>query len=421
MGGIGKTQLAVHYVYLYKADYPDGIFWVNAAMPLADGLAQIGRRLHPDTLDKSPAAQLFVAYEELKKRRDALVVLDNLQDPSQLHFSIDAEDCLLTLPCHLLFTTRTRNMGHFRPIEVSVLPEEHALRLLLRDEPAGHPQRQEAERICRLLGFLPLAVDLAGAYLANWPEVSLADYRRRLEAEGCISTLDSDAEDLPQVNFQPTHEAAIAATLKTQWDLLNRGAEDEAARQLFRVAGQFREASEIPVSLLGLLTDIPDVGSPGKPSPLRKALRRLYDLRLIDELHENKIRLHPLVREFARSRTTEHERIRLKHYWADNLRRGMIRSNYPMAAGDIPDHTDVQALFDRLPDLGVYDIGALLDLVMFVKHCRIRRFDGLTRSEAEALLRSHGNDAQAASSPTGTNAAPSHGDARPFHWPDAER
>ena len=33
MGGIGKTQLAVEYVYQHKGDFPDGIFWIDAAKP----------------------------------------------------------------------------------------------------------------------------------------------------------------------------------------------------------------------------------------------------------------------------------------------------------------------------------------------------------------------------------------------------
>ena len=53
MGGIGKTQLAVEYVYRHKDDYPGGIFWVNAAEPLAQGLAQVGARLRPETIDQS--------------------------------------------------------------------------------------------------------------------------------------------------------------------------------------------------------------------------------------------------------------------------------------------------------------------------------------------------------------------------------
>lgn len=34
MGGIGKTQLAVKYVYQYRDHYPDSIYWLNAARPL---------------------------------------------------------------------------------------------------------------------------------------------------------------------------------------------------------------------------------------------------------------------------------------------------------------------------------------------------------------------------------------------------
>ena len=34
MAGIGKTQLAVKYIYRYRDHYPDGIYWLNAARPL---------------------------------------------------------------------------------------------------------------------------------------------------------------------------------------------------------------------------------------------------------------------------------------------------------------------------------------------------------------------------------------------------
>src|SRR4051794_7478681 len=83
MGGIGKTQLAVEYVYRYKDNYPDGIFWVNAAEPLAQGLAQLGAELRPETIDQSLNQQLKAAFEELKQRTDALLVFDNLKDPAQ--------------------------------------------------------------------------------------------------------------------------------------------------------------------------------------------------------------------------------------------------------------------------------------------------------------------------------------------------
>src|SRR5262249_1904417 len=149
----------------------------------------------------------------------------------------------------------------------------------------NHPERPEAEAICRMLGWLPLALELAGAYLGEWPDVPLTDYRTRLEQKGCLSTVDCEAKNLFEVNFQPIHKAAVAATLQTQWETL-RSADDEKARLVFRTAGQFTEAAVIPTATLGLFTGVPDVGRPGDPSPLRRALKRLHAVRLVEELLE---------------------------------------------------------------------------------------------------------------------------------------
>ncbi|MGD0039899.1 MAG: NB-ARC domain-containing protein, partial [Isosphaeraceae bacterium] len=318
MGGIGKTQLAVEYVYRFKDVYPDGIFWINAAEPLAKGLAPIGSRLRPQVLERPPDEKLRAAFDELKRRPGALLVFDNLEDPAQLARPVGAEASPLTLGCRILFTTRQRELGRFQPIEVSVLPEEPALQLLLRDDSRHfvrddrhHLERSGAAAVCRMLGYLPLALELASAFLAEWPEVSLADYRTRLEKEGCLPTLDSEVANLAPVNFQPIHEAAVAATLKTQWEALRPG--DETARLVYRVAGQFAEAAAIPVATLGLFADVSLAGRPGNPSPLHRALKRLHDVRLIEELHEKRIRQHPLVREFARSLTPEAETPEFRH------------------------------------------------------------------------------------------------------------
>ena len=133
---------------------PTAIFWVNAAEPLAQGLALIGARLRPEVRGEPPDRQLQVAFEELSQRPDALLVFDNLDDPAQLTRPVGSEPSPLTLGCRILFTTRQRELGRFHPIEVFVLPEEPALQLLLRhesrhpvrDDP-DHPERPEAEAI----------------------------------------------------------------------------------------------------------------------------------------------------------------------------------------------------------------------------------------------------------------------------------
>ncbi len=332
MGGIGKTQLAVEYVYRYRESYPGGIFWVNAADPLAQGLAQIGGRLRPEVRAEPSDRQLQVAFEELNRRRDALLVFDNLEDPAQLARPVGSEGIPVNLAPRVLFTTRHRELGRFHAIEVSVLPEEPALELLLRHESRhtirdnpNHPERPEAKAICRLLGWLPLALELAGAFLGEWPDISLADYRKRLEDEGCLPTLDTEVPNLAVVNFQPIHDAAVAATLKTQWDALKQA--DETSRLLLRVAGQFAEAASISTNTLGLFAGVSHTHKPGYPSPLRRALKRLHDVRLVEELLEHRVRLHPLVREFAEALTPKDETSEFRHSCARRIARRLSRTS----------------------------------------------------------------------------------------------
>ncbi len=342
MGGIGKTQLAVEYVHRHKADYPGGIFWVNAAEPLARGLAQLGARLRPEARGEPPDRQLQVAFEELSCRPDALLVLDNLGDPAELTRPVGAEGSPLTLACRILFTTRQLDLGRFHPVEVSVLPEGPALQLLLRhdsrhavrDAP-DHPERHEAETICRLLGWLPLALELAGAFLGKRATVSLGDYRRRLQAEGCLNTLDSEVKHLPRIYLPTVHEAAVAATLKTQWGLLVQD-QDEEAQLLLRVAGQFPEAAVILTRTLGLFAGIAHAAPPGHVSPLGRALDRLHDVRLVEERHAHRVRLHPLVREFARDLIPPSEAPGLRHDCA----RRVVRAFEDFATLEAATHAD---------------------------------------------------------------------------------
>jgi hypothetical protein len=163
-------------------------------------------------------------------------------------------------------------------------------------------------------------LELAGAFLGENPEMPLADYRQRLRDEGCIATIEEEVGGLSQANFQPTHEAAIAATLKAQWDVLKPG-DEESARLVFRVAGQFAEAAAIPVTTLGLLSGVSRAGRRGHRSPLEQALKRLHDVRLVEELHADRVRLHPLVREFAAGLTPVSETSGFRHDCAGRVAR----------------------------------------------------------------------------------------------------
>jgi WD40 repeat protein len=305
MGGIGKTQLAVEYAYRYRAMYVGGIYWINAAEPLVEGFAALGCRFRSELMDRSRDEQVRAAFGELNRPSQVLVILDNLTEPSLLNRPVAPGSIPSALLCHILFTTRRRDLGRFGAIEVTVLPEESALRLLLRHpdrqpilDPV-HPEHEDARAICRDLGRLPLALELAGAFLGDWLKIPLADYRMRLRNEGILATLDDEAAELSPALLPAVHEAAVTATLSSQWDALA----DETARLMLRVAGQLPEAAAIPLARLGLLAGVGHRDLPAHPSPLARAFKRLENACLVEGLFDNQLRLHLLIREYANKKT----------------------------------------------------------------------------------------------------------------------
>ena len=308
MGGIGKTQLAVEYVYQHKGDFPDGIFWIDATGPLAEGFARLATdsRLRWAESNRPRDEQIRAAYVELNRRPNALLVLDNLPEPAALAVPV-VPDCVPEdLQCRLLFTTRRRDLGRFAGVEVTVLPEDAALRLLLRHPSrraaldSSHPDHEHARAIARMLGRLPLALELAGAYLGKFSrDVSLVDYREGLKSDGALATLDADAAELTEADLRRVHAPAVAATIGEQWNALR----DDSARLLLRVTALFPESAAVPISRLGVLAGLGDEARSGRLSPLHRAVKRLEDACLVERLEADQVRLHPLIREFAARQT----------------------------------------------------------------------------------------------------------------------
>ena len=314
MGGVGKTQLAVEYARRHRDEYPGGIYWVNAAAPLVAELARLAETLDLDERAASEAerpGRLLRAFEwYLHENPNALVIFDNLADPLALR-EPTAGVVLWELPCHLLFTTRRRETdAPFETISVNVLPEEAALRLLLASnarrailDGGREDELQTARAICRALGHLPLAIVLAGAYLGKSSDrsLTLSAYLERLRREGGLST--TDAAKVPSTRLATQHDAAVTATLRNQWDAL----ETADARLTLQVAALLRNAARVPRAMLAHLTGLPNESKDGYLAPLEEALNELLAWSLVEELTEEAIRLHPLVREFAASRIEDRE------------------------------------------------------------------------------------------------------------------
>ncbi len=298
MGGLGKTQLAVEYAYLYKETYPHGVFWLNAATSLMSELAGVAEALSlvPKQAPGDQAA--FAVRDYLEKNPLALLVFDNVEDPNELNQPVTAGLVPGSLKGRLLFTTRRADFpANLESFEIKGLPEEGALGLLLRARSeilkTNHSDRAAAKEIVAALGGLPLALELAASYLGEYRETTLPDYAQWLREEGGLAVVD-ESDVLPE-KLATRHETAVRATLSRQWERL----EDPDARKVFLAAGQLGIGSLIPLARLAMMAGVGLDLRPGRPSPFRRALSKLHNITLIEQLSGERLRLHPLVYDFS--------------------------------------------------------------------------------------------------------------------------
>lgn len=181
-GGFGKTRLALEYVHRYgAAEYPGGVFWVNAEAPedrLEAQMHGIVRLLRPGETpgleafrasERDAAMELGQALYALAEHERALFVVDNVPEtsgrgqPEQLgHW------CPAVGGVTLLVTSRAHQsviMG-VRRLELRELSTGSAVRLLTHD----YLHREELDEaswssIAEWVGEWPLALELLNAAL----------------------------------------------------------------------------------------------------------------------------------------------------------------------------------------------------------------------------------------------------------------
>ncbi|KAF8444347.1 hypothetical protein BDZ91DRAFT_670464 [Kalaharituber pfeilii] len=218
MGGVGKTQIALEYIYRYSRDY-SAVFWINAATEQTTKLSfthimqqlikhyaklsnepdysYIGRLLGmAGKLDSAGTFTIQQPSEEqhvvdavkewftTKENTKWLLVFDNLDDltsfnindyiPSSAHGTV-------------IITSRRRESVHGRRwLEVEPMEKVEAEELLVKSakldlEKLTDPD-EAAATIVQKLGYLPLAIDQAGAYIYTL-EYSFSRYLREYQAK----------------------------------------------------------------------------------------------------------------------------------------------------------------------------------------------------------------------------------------------
>ncbi|MGS2641800.1 FxSxx-COOH system tetratricopeptide repeat protein [Streptosporangium sp. LJ11] len=184
MGGVGKSELVRQYAHLYQDRYPVA-WWITADSPrnLHQGLAALAAVLHPPVGLVGDVEQAATwALDWLQAHPGWLVVLDNVEDPDDIRPHLNRLSA-----GHLVITTRRDVYWQgLTPLALPVLDRVPALKLMRaiieQSQPLSPDQGADLETIAAELGYLPLALEQAAAYM-HQQHCSPTRYLRQLREE----------------------------------------------------------------------------------------------------------------------------------------------------------------------------------------------------------------------------------------------
>jgi tetratricopeptide (TPR) repeat protein len=306
LGGMGKTQLASEFVHRYGQFFAGGVFWLGFADPatVPTQVAACGGpgalALHPEfhTLPMADQVQLVQAAWQSPLPR--LLVFDNCEDEALL-----AQWRPPHGGCRVLVTSRRAQWEAtfgVQALPLGILQRGESLALLRHHCPDLSTDDAELNAISAELGDLPLALHLAGSFLARYRQtVTPAAYLAQLQQPDLLEHHSLQGRQLTP-NLSPTrHEQHVARTFRLSYDRLDPAdATDARALALLARAAYFAPGQPIPRALL--LTAVTGAEE-ASVAALRAedALGRLLALGLLEPDATGAVRLHRLLAVFVRA------------------------------------------------------------------------------------------------------------------------
>ncbi|WP_031480782.1 FxSxx-COOH system tetratricopeptide repeat protein [Streptomyces bicolor] len=301
LGGVGKTQIALEYVHRFAADY-DLVWWIASEQnelvvsALADLAPRLGLRVGDD------AGQAAQEVCDHLRRSSAtlrwLLVFDNADEPQEVsrHFPGGSG--------HILVTSRNQNWRQYgEALEIDLFPREESIEHLLRR--VADLTTEDADRVATAVGDLPLALDQAGAWLAE-TGTSVDTY---------LAELEQQAERVLSFSRPVTYPQPVAATWNVSIERLKE--RSPAAVRLLQLCAFFGAE---PISMKLLYGDemIRVLAREDPALQEKMVLGRViretgrFALAKVDRATES-IQVHRLVQVLIRSQLTPQEQEEARH------------------------------------------------------------------------------------------------------------
>ncbi len=299
LGGVGKTQLALEYVYRHKGNY-NIVWWMGADEPsnLALTFARLATKLGMEVPEGTPLEDIRQAVRRsLNQREDWLLVFDNAASVEELRPYLPNER-----RGHVIITSRNPNWDQIaRPF---------ALRPLKRVESVDFLMKRTGKRkvdsavgaLAQALGDLPLALDQAGACISQ-TRTDFGGYLRQFELHW--------GELLRDVRQTGDYPDSVQMT----WELACRQVQDESPRaydlmSLLAYVGCDAVPRELLRGAEGLPEGLSDIVS--DEALMEQAIQTLANYALIRD-EGITTSMHRLVGNLVRDRLAEGQ----QRMWAD--------------------------------------------------------------------------------------------------------
>ncbi|WP_052745063.1 FxSxx-COOH system tetratricopeptide repeat protein [Micromonospora sp. HK10] len=316
-GGVGKSQLAIEYVYLHQQDF-DLIWWIPAERPaqIQSALVELAARLElpvPSTANTAVPA----ALEALRIGRpysNWLLVFDNAEDPDSVEQFFPKGG-----PGSIVVTSRNgawREVANSLPVDV--FERQESIDLLRRRGP--DLAVDDADRLAAALGDLPLAIEQAAAWRAE----------TRMPADEYLDLLDASRPVLDEESTQQDYPELVAAAWNVSLNWL-RG-QDLPALRLLQMCSFFapEPIGKVLLSKPRALRIHPDLDLLVRnPVRLNRAIRTIGRLSLARIDHRtNSFQMHRLVQRVLINQMDPQDRDALRH------------GAHMLLAGNDPDQPD---------------------------------------------------------------------------------